>query len=462
MSVDAAGLGALGVVAAEWLALGWLSGLSFPSAFAQVDLPARAATWAVRLLVGALLVAVAQLLLASVGLGFGVIPGVLAVAAAAAIAIRLLVRMGPVQGCPGDATTAAAAHAQADANSSVVGRERVGWLLLAAILLAALVRSVLVPESGWDAYSHWGLRAQAFANAATLVDAHSEHEYYPPLVPLLEAWLYLHRGQVAIDLGKTIWALVGGAFGICLAWQLRTSLRPGAAWLAPYLAAAIVLATPELLDGFWTGQADLELTVYLTLATLAVWQWQRAPDRRWLIQAGIFSAAVALSKFEGLPRLGLVGVVLVVEALWTRQLWRAWPPILSLLGPALAASLVWTAFQVSHGIPANAEHIGGLQLLALGGVLAALVAVFGGVRTGGGVLLAVIACAVAAHKLLVPPLRLLALVALAQAAGTLLAFLLSSTAPDVEVLTSATRLVEQFLPVALFAVALGLVRTGHL
>jgi hypothetical protein len=47
-------------------------------------------------------------------------------------------------------------------------------------------------------------------------------------------------------------------------------------------------------------------------------------------------------------------------------------------------------------------------------------------------------------------------VVLGELAGTLLAFLLSSTSPAIEVRTSATRLFEQFLPLALFAGALGL------
>ena len=37
--MDLAGLGALGLVAAEWLALGWLSGVAFPT-------QTRAASWA--------------------------------------------------------------------------------------------------------------------------------------------------------------------------------------------------------------------------------------------------------------------------------------------------------------------------------------------------------------------------------------------------------------------------------
>src|SRR5207253_791106 len=148
--------------------------------------------------------------------------------------------------------------------------ERAAWLGLGLILAAATLRALIVPEAGWDAYSHWGLRAQAYALAGTVVSAHSEHEYYPPLVPLLEAWLYLHRGGVSIDLGKTIWSLVGSAFAVCLAQHLRLSLTAQGRWLAPWLGAAIVMGTSGVLEGLWTGQADLALTTWLTLASLAI------------------------------------------------------------------------------------------------------------------------------------------------------------------------------------------------
>jgi hypothetical protein len=424
-----------------------LSGVAFPIAPAPRYL-ARLAAWSLRLLVGAFLVSLAQLLLAFSPLGFGALPLVLAVAGIGAVGIRLSLRNAATETCPTRLET-------------LQRREVLGWLLLGLLLLGALVRAFVVPEAGWDAYSHWGLRAQAFASAGTLVDAHSEHEYYPPLVPLLEAWLYLHRGLSSIDLGKTVWAAIGSAFAVCLAWQVRLSLRPS--WLAPYFALGIVLATPGLLEGFWTGQADLALTAYLTLGTLSAWQWRQHADRRWLVQAGIFGAAAALCKFEGLPRVALVAVALAFDDLLARR----WPRLtllatLSLLLPALAAWLVWTIFQLSHAIPANAEHIGAFQPLAIGGVLAALVAVFAGVRTGGGLLVAAFAWIVSARGLLASPLRALSLVVAAQALATLLAFLISSSPPEIEVTTSATRLVEQFLPVGLFVGAIGLARLGHL
>jgi hypothetical protein len=431
--MDLLGVGALGLVAIEWLALGWLSGIDWPP-----ELPAFwAPRWAIRLLVGSCLVGLAQLVLASIGLGIASIPLVLATAAVGAGALRLIreQKLDPHKALAMDI------------------RERVGWLLLACVLLAAAVRSFLVPEAGWDAFSHWGLRAQAFALAGTLVNAHSEHEYYPPLVPLLEAWLYVHRGGPNIDLGKTVWALVGSAFAVCLAWHLRLSLRRP--WLAPFFAVSILLGTTALAESFWTGQADLALTAYLTLATLAIVQWQRSPNPVWLVQATIFAAAAALTKFEGLPRIAVVVAALLVEAGLVKNLRYALPALLLAIVAGLA-TLLWTAFELTHGITPNAEHLGQFQPLALGSVLLALVAGFGGVRTGGGIVIAALAWALTGRQLLCPPLRLLSLVVFGQLVATLVAFMLSSTAPDVEVRTSATRLFEQFLPLALYVGAVGL------
>jgi hypothetical protein len=215
------------------------------------------------------------------------------------------------------------------------------------------------------------------------------------------------------------------------------------------------LARPQLIDGFWTGQADLALTAYLTLATLAIWQWRGAPDRRWLVQAALFGAACALTKYEGAPRIAVVLLAVVLLA----GLERCWPRALPALVVGLAvavAYLPWLIFRATHGIVASSEHLGQLQPQALGPLLGALVSVFAGVRTGGALLLAALTVVLAGPRLIAPRYRLLSLVVLGELLATLLAFLVSETAPDVQALTSATRLFEHFVPLALFVVALWL------
>src|ERR1051326_5232883 len=136
MGVDAAGLGAVCLVAGEFLALGWLSGISFPpSAHAHV------ATWAARLLVGALLVGAAQLLLAAFGLGFRFIPVVLAGGAGGAPSLR----PAPPPTPPNQGPPSPPGPGAPPPPPFTPPGERRGWLLLGALVLAALVRSILVP-----------------------------------------------------------------------------------------------------------------------------------------------------------------------------------------------------------------------------------------------------------------------------------------------------------------------------
>jgi Dolichyl-phosphate-mannose-protein mannosyltransferase len=491
--MDVLGLAAVGLVGAEWLGLGWLAGVRWPGGDEAY------ATWALRLLFGASLTAAAMLLLALTSLGFGSPIAVLAVSALGAGAIRTIQRETHCRAAERqwhsgaahrDAPSGAArgqtdsGAAQSDAQSGAARgqrhsgatdtdtrwkashsqmqckherlssrREQVGWLVLGLALLATALRAIYVPEAGWDAYSHWGLKALAYSQMGTIIDTHTVHEYYPPLVPLSEAFLYLQRGSASIDLGKDVWPLVGSAFILCLAAHLRRLLAQR--WLAPYAALGVLLTSTQLLEDFSTGQADLALTAFLTLATLATVQWLRDGQRGWLIQVGVFAAAAALTKFEGLPRIGVLAAALAVEAVLLKRR-DAWWPVVWLAIGGLVATTVWVAYELSHGIAPTGEHIGGLQPQWVAGIALALLAVFSGLRTGGGILVVLAVWIVAIRRSFKEPTRLLALVVIGHAAATLLAFLVSDTAPDIEVRTAATRLVEQFMPVALVASAVWL------
>lgn len=333
------------------------------------------------------------------------------------------------------------------------GWERLGWAVMAVLLLAALVRALATPELGWDAYSHWGLRAAAYAQAGTVVNAGSEHDYYPPLVPLLEAWFDLHLGRVSLDFSKSIWAVIGGAFTVCLAAQLHGAMR--ARWLAPWLAIAIVGITPELLDGFFTGQADLPLAAFLTLASLAGWQWLRHPTPGGLIQVGLFAAAAALCKLEAGPRLAVVALAFGADAVLSRKtdLIR---PIATLAIAITLPLVIWTAVANAASISPNSEHVGAFQAGAAPRVASALAAVFGGIRTGGGLVVTVLAWLLAGTAVVRSDIRVLTLVGIGQIAATLIAFFIGSTDPVVQVQTSATRLVGQILPLVLVAAILGI------
>jgi len=441
-AVDLPGLVSLGLVALEWLGLGWLSGVDWPAPTPW------APRWCLRLLIGATLIGFALLLLAVAGVPFAWPPLPLLVAAIAAGAIRWLSRHRRTE-------HPASYSACGMTGESHIRRGRLGWMLLSGVLMAGLIRAIILPETGWDAYSHWGLKAQAFFYAGAIVDAHSAHEYYPPLVPLLETWLYFQRGVVSIDLAKTLWAVFGASFGVCLVQHLRLALDASARWPAPVLALVIILATPQLLEGFWTGQADLALTVYLTLMVLAMLRWYSEHQTGWLVQAMFLGAGVALTKYEGLFRVGVVLIAFVAELLIRRRPANIGGAVSVGLASSLAY-VTWALFRNLHGIQVTSEHLSHFQPEAIGSVLLALAAVFGGVRTGGGLVVSGLACVAAGKRLLQPPLRFLTFVVVGQLAATLLGFLVTADSPALQVQLSATRLFEQFMPIALFASALWL------
>ncbi len=438
IGLNAMGLASYAALAVEFCLLGWLGGVRWIEGGRLVSLVA----WCLRFLAGGALIALALLLQALAGVAFSAIGVTLAVAGALALLLRL-----------------AAPRIDRPGNEEAVGaRERLAWVALGVVLVAAVARAALVPEAGWDAYSHWGLKAKAYFLAGTLVDAGSAHEYYPPLVPLLEAWYYAHRGMASIDEAKVLWSLMGAAFCVALAGHARLAVQRG--WLAPLIALGIALLAAPLLESFWTGEADLALTAFLTLGILALFQWHRARPasrRAWLFQACLFGGAAALTKYEGIYRVLVVAAALVAEGLLTHREWRrhGWTAAAVLLA-STAALLPWVAFRQIHGVAVTGEHAGALRWDAAAAVLRALLGTFGGVRAGGWVLVLALGAFAVPRQLVTPPLRFLTLVVLAQTLATLGAFFITGSSPEVQVLTSATRLVMQVLPTALFGLGLAL------
>src|SRR5262245_31228146 len=82
--------------------------------------------------------------------------------------------------------------------------------------------------------------------------------------------------------------------------------------------------------------------------------------RRWLVHIALFGAAAALTKYEGLPRVGVVVLALLVEALLARCRKHV-QPALALGVAAVVGYLPWLAFRWLHGIGATSEHISQIQ-----------------------------------------------------------------------------------------------------
>jgi hypothetical protein len=174
------------------------------------------------------------------------------------------------------------------------------------------------------------------------------------------------------------------------------------------------------------------------------------------VQTAIFGLGAGLTKYEGLARVGVVVLALVLEALLSRRAALV-RPAGALAGAAVVGYLPWVIYRAEHHIQVSSEHVSHLQLEATLPVLAALAVAFASLRAGGGVLVGVLGLGLRLDALVRPPFRLLGLVVVGQLAATLLAFLVTDYSPVLQVQLSATRLVEQWLPLALFLVGVAAV-----
>ena len=151
-----------------------------------------------------------------------------------------------------------------------------------------------------DAWSIWAIKATSvvelggldpgFLSSAAVFNAD-----YPLVVPVLELVAMRFAGWptelVPLQLG-----LVFLAFPAALVALLRDRVRPLLLWT---VVIAVALA-PTLQVQTASTVADMTLAVFFALAGAAGWRWVETGERELLWLAGVFGAAAAGTKAEGL------------------------------------------------------------------------------------------------------------------------------------------------------------------
>jgi hypothetical protein len=236
------------------------------------------------------------------------------------------------------------------------------WVAVAAaavivIQLAALFRRALAAGAPleWDAWAFWLPKAKSiveFSGLDTGVGGFTSfaHPSYPPLVPALEASAFAFMGETgASPLALQHWVVAAAFFG-ALASLLAVRVRPAILW--PSLALLALLPTFAVLIGSSLGDESLMLLLGLGGASAALWLLER--DARYAALAGIFLAAAALAKDEGL----LIAVVLAgttLAAAVARRPRRPLAPALVLLAP-VAALAPWKLWLRLNDVPTPGDY----------------------------------------------------------------------------------------------------------
>ena len=219
------------------------------------------------------------------------------------------------------------------------------WLLVGLIALHLLLAGLEViwrPLFPWDAWTQWATKARVwyefsrmvpFADSATWMNGGVYTDAipgYPANVPLLEVWACITLGRWDDSLMSVYVVFLTAALALAFHGQLRDSGR------SPLvsLAGAYAVVSLPLLDthSALAGYADLPLSIYVGLASIALWRWTISRDRAQFVVAFILAIACPFTKYPGWAWIGVMASALIV-ALWPRR------GIVIVLG-AIVASIV--------------------------------------------------------------------------------------------------------------------------
>jgi hypothetical protein len=256
---------------------------------------------------------------------------------------------------------------------------RRGWPVLAfpglrfgapqAILIALVTAQVgfvtwlsLYRESlGWDGLFNWESKARAaFLNGGAIPLQYYSSNYdffhrgYPPLVPLLEAWIYGFLGRTDQSMIK----LIGPYFYLAATLLVVSVANQNRQWRWSRIFVILpFLLVPALAIGQGSassGYADFPLSaVYLCAAIYCLEYWRTrsmAPARL----LGLTAALLPFTKTEGIVPLFCLAVAIIPLAVKERN----WKSAVWAILPGLGIWLGWWTFLRSLGVPREADFAG--------------------------------------------------------------------------------------------------------
>ena len=241
--------------------------------------------------------------------------------------------------------------------------EAVALLALAGLSVAVVRLAAATGLDQWDGWALWGAKAHAlYAGGDVWSPVFTEPEYvmqhqeYPVLLPALEALSAEALGRfdpVLIDVEP---AVVLVAFGWAVWGLLRLVTHPA---LAAVAALALTGSAP-LATNAGSNYADTVVASFVALGLLCLFVWLTrsvAPGGTlFLVLAGLFLAAAALTKGEGLL-FALAG--LATALLLARRLGRRRRDVLVLGCGVLGVALAWALVDRLNGPGARNVDLGG-------------------------------------------------------------------------------------------------------
>lgn len=201
----------------------------------------------------------------------------------------------------------------------------------------------------------WGVKAVRFA-AARAVDPSLLHwsyfghgqPFYPPLVPVLDAWGVLAAGHMPWRTASLTTLLWFGAAAVLILEILRHYLGDQEATVVTTFWAVAI--GNSLAFSYSGASAEAPLILYVTVAGVLLLTETAEPSATRRLLAGLFLAGAVLTKVEGSVSAGLLVLGTAARDLaWFGRLRMRRLSALAL--PPLVAGLMWSGFVLHFGVP---------------------------------------------------------------------------------------------------------------
>ncbi|MGC9336470.1 MAG: ArnT family glycosyltransferase, partial [Anaerolineae bacterium] len=191
--------------------------------------------------------------------------------------------------------------------------DRIAITLVIAMLVLALLRGLapvtdydglmyhlVVPRDYWQAGRIFPYPGESHGNFPLTVDL----LYLPPVILALESAAKLIHLGLGVLMGLGVYVLARRVLG---------SRRGG--WLALFVLAT----TPVLGTVGGYAHTDLGWALFEFLSVFALLRWREEGERRWLVLGGVFAGLGLGSKYLGLPVLGVLGLVVLLDTGFVRS-----------------------------------------------------------------------------------------------------------------------------------------------
>lgn len=193
--------------------------------------------------------------------------------------------------------------------------------LLLLLLTTVVFLTLALPILDWDTRIIWALKAKFLAASPTMkaevfVDPYRLHIH--PRYPLLAPWLGALLAGEGTYFSERVYQGLLLLVGALALWQFAAQVCVVAGRRMALLYTLLFLVSGVWLQALFASSVEIVLVFFLLLALATINRWLESTRRKDLLIAGLFVAALSLTKNEGLL-LAMALILGVVAVSWQKE-----------------------------------------------------------------------------------------------------------------------------------------------